>query len=133
MTSFLNRFGWGMLIAGWMLIVSAGQAKSQEATAVTTYFPAQPVVTYVPQRRGLLGLRVVYRPVISYAVPAVPAAAAPAPVTSYLLPAGAVTTYYAPVAPAPITTYYAPAAPAAVTTYVVPAPVVTYYPPVIVP
>jgi len=56
-----------------------------------------------------------------------------------------VTTYYAPAvaAPARVTTYYAPAAPvlgfpARVTTYYAPArvvvpPVVTYYPPLMVP
>lgn len=68
--------------------------------AVTTYYPPQPVVTYLPVRRGLLFPRIVYRPVVSYA--------APAPVTTYYAP---------PAAAAPVATYYAPAP---VTTYCLP-------------
>ena len=124
----------------------AGPVSAQTAV-VTTYYPAQPVVSYVPEARGLFGLRTAYRPVVSYAVPAVTSVAAPAPVvaaaptTTYYAPAPAapVTTYYAPTpAPAAVTTYYAPAAAAPVTTYrvappvpavVAPAPVTTYYAP----
>ena len=56
-------------------------ASPQEANAqVTTFVPGAPVVSYVPQRRGLFGRRIVYRPVVSY--PAVPVTTIPvAPVT----------------------------------------------------
>jgi len=114
-------------------------AQAQGPALVTTYYPPQPVVGYVPQQSGLLGLRTTYHPVVSYVTPTVttvarpvvvapaPAAAylapvAPAPVTAYYAPAAPVTTYSVPVAAAPVTTYYAPAAPAPVTTYYAPAP-----------
>jgi hypothetical protein len=89
---------------------------AQGPAYVTTYYPPQPVVGYVPQPAGLLGLRTAYRPVVSYVTPTVttvarPVVVAPAPTVAYL----------APVAPAPVTAYYAPA-PASVTAYYAPAP-----------
>lgn len=105
----LSAIAFGLVLTLW-----AAPASAQ--VAVTTYYaPAvvapQPVVTYVPERRGLLFPRIVYRPVVTY--PVVAPAAVPAPVTTYYAPAAVaapVTTYYAP---APVTTYYAPVVPAA--------------------
>jgi hypothetical protein len=106
---------------------AAQPAQAQIPVAVTAYYPAAPVVTYLPERRGLFGQRLVYRPVVSYAAPAVAVPAVAAPVTTYYAPAAPVTTYYAP-AP-PVTTYYAPPP---VTTYYAPSPPVTVYRPVVV-
>jgi hypothetical protein len=106
------------VVVGLLAIADSEQASAQSPVVVTTYSPVQPVVAYYPQRRGLFGRRIVYRPVVTYAVPATPV-----PATTYYAPAAPVTTYYAPaprIAPAPVTTYYAPAP---VTTY--------YYAPVI--
>jgi hypothetical protein len=154
----IESLGLAAVVCGLMFVLSADESKAQGPAVVTTYYPAQPVVSYIPERRGLFGWRIGYRPVVSYAAPAVSAVAAP--VTTYYAPSPTVTTYYAPpapivAAPAPVTTYYAPpapvvAAPAPVTTYYAPpapvvaapapvtvryapAPVVTYYPPLIVP
>jgi hypothetical protein len=138
----INRFGLAVLASGLVFFLLTDGAKAQRPTVVTTYYPPQPVVTYLPERRGLFGQRIVYRPALSYAAPVVstvpappPVVVAPAPVTTYYAPSAAVTTYYAP--PAPVTTYYAPAAPVVVApapvTVRYPPPVVTYYPPVILP
>ena len=144
-------------VAAWgVLLLAAPDAAAQGP--VVAYYP-QPVVTYVPEVRGLFGQRLVYRPVVSVPAP-VTTYYAPAPVTTFYAPApvaraayfapapAAVTTYYAPAAPilnypARVTTYYAPAAPvlsypAGVTTYYAPvrvaAPrVISYYPSWIVP
>ena len=143
---------WGVLLQAASVAVAQGP--------VVTVYPA-PVVGYVPELRGLFGQRLVYRPVVS--VPAPVVAAVPAPVTTFYAPApvaraayyapAPVTTFYAPApvaraayyapAPAAVTTYYAPAAPvlsypARVTAYYAPVrvaapPVVTYYPPLLVP
>ena len=119
----------------WAVPVSA------QTAVVTTYYPAQPVVSYVPEARGLLGLRTAYRPVVSYATPAVTSVVRAAPVTAYYAPVAApapVATYYAPAAAPAVTSYYAPAVAAPVTTYRVvtpaaaaatPVPVTTYYAP----
>ena len=88
---------------------------------VTTYQPAVPVVTYVPERRGLFGLRTAYRPTVSYAVPV-----ASAQVVT-VAPAAPVVSYYAPAPATPVVSYYAPAP----TVTVSPAPVVTTYAPVV--
>ena len=95
-------------ICGVIAVFDARQASAQCPVAVTSYYPAQPVVSWYPVRRGLFGRRIVLRPAVSYATPVVAA-----PVRSY---------YYAPtpVVAAPVTTYYA-------------APqVTTYYMPVVV-
>jgi hypothetical protein len=117
-----------MTAAGVVLFHQSREARAQGV--VTTYYPA-PVVQYVPVRRGLLGLRTGYAPVVTYPATAVTSTyyAPAAPVTTYYAPAAPVTTYYAP--SAPVTTYYAPSAP--VTTYYAPAaPVTTYYPPMVI-
>ena len=105
----------------------AAPKRAQAQMAVTAYYPATPVVTYRPVRRGLFGWRIVYRPFVSYAVPTAPVTTyyAPAPVTTYYAPAP-VTTYYAP---RPVRTYYAPRP---VRTYYAPTPVTTYYAPAVV-
>jgi hypothetical protein len=93
---------------------------AQAQVAVTAYYPAAPVVTYLPERRGLFGQRLVYRPVVTHAAPV---AVAPAPVTTYYAPAVRACYY----APAPVTTYYAPAVPVApVTVYRPVIPAVVY-------
>ena len=138
----------GAALAACGILLSTASDVAAQGPAVVTYYPAPPVVTYVPVVRGLFGQRLVYRPVLAapVAVAAVPAPAVVVsrPVTTYYAPAvpAPVTTYYAP-APAAVTSYYAPAvpvlsAPVRVTTYYAPArvvvpPVVTYYPPLIVP
>lgn len=103
-----------------------------EAQVVTTYYPAQPAVSYVPTRAGLFGRRVVYRPAVVYSASvtvttAVPTVTyyAPAPVTTMrvVTPAPVVTRRVA-VPAAPVTRYYAP-------TYYAPAPV--YRPVIVVP
>lgn len=127
----------------------AGGVTAEAQMAVTTYYPPQPVVTYLPERRGLFGQRLVYRPAVSYTAPAAvtvpvaPVCATPviAPTTTYFAPAAPVapavvsvptTTYYAPAAP--VTTYYAPAAPVVVAPApVVAAPVVVHRPVVVWP
>jgi hypothetical protein len=121
----------GLLGATLLCVVLWAVPVSAQTAVVTTYYPAQPVVSYVPEARGLLGLRTVYRPVVSYATPAVTSVVPAAPVTAYYAPVAApVTAYYAPVAaPAPVSTYYAPAAAPEVTSYYAPAaaaPVTTY-------
>ncbi len=132
--------------ATWTLVLLTAPTAVAQGPFVP-YYSSPPVVTYVPEVRGLFGQRLVYRPVVSvpgpylraavspWAVipaPAVPVstyyAPAPAPVLGYAAP---VTTYYAPAAPvvsypAPVTAYYAPAVP--VVGY--PARVTTYYAPV---
>lgn len=151
----IGSLGLATVICGLVFVVSADESKAQGPAVVTTYYPPQPVVSYIPERRGLFGWRVGYRPIVSYSAPAVSAVAAPAPVTTYYAPAPTVTTRYAPAAPvvvapapvtthyapaapvvtapAPVTTRYAPAAPAPVTVRYAPAPVVTHYPTLIVP
>jgi len=143
MLKLINRVGLALLASGVLFVLVADDAKAQRPMAVTAYYPPQSVVTYLPERRGLFGQRFVYRPVVSYAAPAVstvPAprvvSIAPTPTTTYYAPSIAVTTYYAP--PVPVTTYYPPpapviVAPAPVTVRYRPAPVITYYPPVILP
>lgn len=143
MLRLINRVTLAVLASGLLFFLMADSAKAQRPTAVTTYYPPQPVVSYFPERRGLFGQRVVYRPALTYATPVVatvpappPVVVAPAPVTTYYAPSAAVTTYRVP--SVPVTTVYAPSAPvvvapAPVTVRYRPAPVVTYYPPVILP
>jgi hypothetical protein len=143
MLRLINRVALAVLASGLLFTLTADNAKAQRPTVVTTYYPPQPVVTYLPERRGLFGQRIVYRPAVTYAAPVVstvpappPVVVAPAPVTTYYAPSAAVTTYRVP--SVPVTTYYAPpapvvVAPAPVTVRYRPAPVVTYYPPVVLP
>ena len=102
-----------LLVIVAMSYVGPREASAQYPAGVSAYYPAQPVVSFVPVRQGLFGLRRGYAPVLSYA--------APVPVTTYYAPATTVA--------APVTTYYAPATTVAapVTTYYAPAPMRTYY------
>jgi hypothetical protein len=120
-----------MVVVAGALSLPAPQLACAQAPAVVAYYPAAPVLGYVPTR-GPLGLRTVYRPIVSYPIAAAPVTALYAPVSpvvsAYYAPAVPVTTYYAP--PVAVTSYYAPVAPvpapAPVTVHYAPRPVVTY-------
>ena len=130
---------WLIVLACVLQLLAPGTSNAQVPIA-TTFVPAAPVVGFVPERRGLFGLRTVYRPVVGFPAAAPVTVARPVivsrpvtvarpvivtqPVTTYYAPAAPTTTYYAPAAPT--TTYYAPAAPT--TTYYAPA-APTYYAP----
>ena len=79
------------VMAAWAVALAASAVVAQGP--VVTYYPPSPVVTYVPEVRGLFGQRLVYRPVITAPAARVTTYYAPAPVVSYGVP---VTTYYAP-------------------------------------
>lgn len=128
MLRLINLLAVAVVFVGCGFVFQQSDAKAQ---VVTTYYPAQPAVSYVPTRAGLFGRRVVYRPVVSYPTPVAVAAAvptvsyySPAPVTAMrvVTPAPVVTRRV--VVPAPVTTYYAP-------TYY--APVRAYRPVIVVP
>jgi hypothetical protein len=120
-----------VVVCGLVLVASPPQASAQVPVVVSTFQPAVPTVSFFPERRGLFGRRIVYRPVVTYA----PAA----PVTTFYAPAPAVvqspvTTFFAPapaVVQSPVTTFFAPA-PAVVqspvTTFFAPAPTVVQSP-----
>lgn len=113
----------GLLVTCLCLAVES-DASAQYPVVVQPAVPA--VVGYTAERRGLLGLRVVYRPVVApvAAAPAVPTVTVARPVV-----AAPVTLGYAPVE-TPVTSYYAPAPVAVpVTSYYAP-PVTTYRVPV---
>lgn len=128
-------------------VAAPNEAQAQVPMAFTTFQPAAvPVVTYLPERRGLFGLQTVYRPVVTFAAPAPVFVASPvvqtfrpapvlAPVTVHRMPV-AVTTFGAPMvfAPAPVTTFRAPVvfAPAPVTVLSPPVQVVTPFAPVFI-
>jgi hypothetical protein len=98
-----------VVVCTLVLVVGSPQASAQVPVVVSTYYPAIPTISYYPERRGLFGRRIVYRPYVTVA-PATP-------VTTYYAPAptvvqSPVTTYYAPaptIVQGPVTTYYAPA------------------------
>ncbi len=106
----------GMLLLSVLvgaLFVTVPEAQAQSPVVVTAY---QPAVTYLPERRGLFGQRLVYRPAV-VAAPAPAVVAAPAPAVRYYAPAPVVTSYRvvtpryyaAPVVVAPrVRAYYAP-------------------------
>lgn len=105
-------------------------ARAQFPQHVTTFHapPApvvvgQPVVTYMPRRAGLLGLRTVYRPEVGILLPPM---AAPAPVATTTFFAPAVPVMSAPTVGVPTTTFMAPAVP--VTTFSVPVTPGTVHP-----
>lgn len=137
------------------LVAAFGAVCPSSAIAQSGYVPVPgpPVVSYVPERVGLFGLRTAYRPVVTpttayapvYGTPAtvvtqMPVITTPAPTlgrttTMYAPPAVTtqrVTTYYTPIAPAPtaVPVYQAPPVYIAptVNSYYVP----TYVPPVTV-
>jgi hypothetical protein len=106
-----------------LTIFAPSSAQAQFPVAVPTWQPAAvPVVTYLPERRGLFGLQTVYRPVVTFASPVV---TAPAPV---VVASPVIQAHHLAPAPAPVTTFYAPAP---VTTFRVPAPVLTAPAPVL--
>ena len=119
----LGRINYGCLIlvvTGAILLPAVRSAYAQ-SPAVVGYYPAAPTVTYVPEARGLFGLRTVYRPVAAYPF---------APMTTYYAPPAATAVYYPS---ANVANYYrsAPASyyPPATTTYYAPANVTSYYAP----
>ena len=123
-----------LAVAGTFFFIQ--DVQRADAQVVTTYYAPATAVGVVPVRRGVLGLRRGYVPVVGTVAVPVTTHYAP-PVTTYYPPAPVTTTYYAP-APVPVTTYYPPArvttyyAPPVPAYYVAP-PVRTYYaPPVII-
>ena len=124
MTGFRWVFVVFVVVFAGLAIFAPGSAHAQVPVAVQTWQPAAvPVVTYLPERRGLFGLQTVYRPVVTFVSPVV-AAPAPVVVASPVIQAQQL----AP-APAPVTMFRAPAP---VTTFRVPAPVLTAPAPVTV-
>lgn len=126
----------GGVVAG-TLMASPSKARAQFPIAVAPVQSAVPaVVGYAPERRGLFGWRVVYRPVVA-PVAVAPVAAAPivaAPFTPTVSVGRPIIADpglygYGP-AVAPVTSYFAPPMP-----IVVPAPITTFrYPfPAVVP
>ena len=114
-----------------LALFAPSQAYAQVPMAVPMLQPAGvPVVTYMPERRGLFGLQTVYRPVVTMATPMF-AAPAPVVVASPVIQAQPVfqAQPVAPVtmfrAPAPVTTFRMPAPVMAA-----PAPVTVFTPPV---
>ena len=117
-------------LACMLALATLPSAIAKTATAqdvVTTYYPPQATVTYLPVQRGLFGQRISYQPVVGFAPATTVTSYAQAPrvIAGDPVPfaASTSTTYYAP---APVTTYYVSPA-----YYVAPAPVVvqrvTYY------
>lgn len=128
----LRRINCGILVSivsGAILLPTARPARAQPP-AVVAYYPAAPAVTYVPEARGLFGLRSVYRPVAAYPFAQLPTYYGLPAATAGYYPSANVTSYYgAPSAayyPPLTTTYYYP--PANVTSYYSSAPA-SYYPP----
>ena len=83
----LGRINYGCLIlvvTGAILLPATRPAHAQ-SPAVVAYYPAAPAVAYVPEARGLFGLRTVYRPVAAYPY---------APMTTYYAPPAATAMYY---------------------------------------
>jgi hypothetical protein len=144
----LGRINYGclILVVTGAILLSATRPAHAQSPAVVAYYPAALTVAYVPEARGLFGLRTVYRPVVAYPFAPMTTYYAPHAATTMYYPSANVATYYrsAPAsyyAPA-TTTYYAPAnitsdyrsAPAsyyppATTTYYAPANVTSYYAP----
>ncbi len=112
------RWVFVLFVAGFvgLALFAPSSAQAQVPMAVPTWQPAAvPVVTYLPERRGLFGLQTVYRPVVTLVSPMV---MAPAPV---VVASPVIQTQHFVPAHAPITTFRMPAP---VTTFRVPAPVV---------
>ena len=129
MQTFTRFFCAAVIVAGWMLTTTT-DVKAQYPVYSVPVAPVAPaVVGYAPERRGLFGQRVVYRPVVGAVTAAVPVPVAPVTVARPVIvgrPALPVA-----VAPAPVTAYYAPAAPVGVPAPIaVPAPVTTYRVPI---
>ncbi len=92
-----------LVIICWQ-VLAAAPAKSS-AQVVTTFVPAAPVVSFVPVRRGLFGLRTGFRPVVSFPA-AVPMATfvSATPVTVWSPIVGQPVTTWRPMSVAPTTT-----------------------------
>lgn len=117
----LGRINYGclILVATGAILLPAARPAHAQSPAVGAYYPAAPAVAYVPEARGLFGLRTVYRPVVAYPY---------APMTTYYAPPAATTMYYPS---ANVASYYG-SAPAsyyrpATSTYYAPANVTSYY------
>ena len=111
-------------------MMSADRAEAQYPVVVQPVAPA--VVGYAAERRGLFGLRRVYRPIVAPVATApvaveTPVAVARPVVTTYRPAVAPVTSYYAPAAPV-VRSYYAPVAPVAVPVRTYRVPVPTYVP-----
>jgi hypothetical protein len=101
-------------------LFSANSADRAEAQSPVVVQPVAPVVVgYAAERRGLFGLRRVYRPIVAPAV-AAPVVAAPITVARPVITP--VTSYYAPAAAPVVRSYYAPAVAVPVSTYRIPVP-----------
>lgn len=140
MRTSITRTACAVAIAACATLASSDDACGQ-VTVTTVQTSAPAVIGYVPERRGLFGLRTAYRPIVG-AVPVQktvtvqqapvavqrPPVYVPTPVTVQRPPVYVPTP--APVyAPAPV---YVPAPVVPVTTYlapVTPVPVTTYYTP----
>ena len=115
------NYGCRILVVTGAILLPAARPVHAQSPAVVAYYPAAPAVAYVPEARGLFGLRTVYRPVAAYPfAPTTTYYAAPA-ATAVYYPSANVANYY-PSAPA---TYYSPAT----TAYYPSANVTTYYAP----
>ena len=127
----LGRINYGCLIVvvtGAILLSATRPAHAQWPAAVA-YYPTAPTVAYVPEARGLFGLRTVYRPVAAYPFAPMTTYYAPPAATTMYYPSATVANYYrsAPAAYyAPTTTMYYPSA--NVSSYYRSAPA-SYYPP----
>jgi len=83
----LGRIHYGCLILAvtGAILLSAARSADAQLSAVVPYYPTAPAVAYVPEARGLFGLRTVYRPVAAYPF---------APMTTYYVPRAATAVYY---------------------------------------
>jgi hypothetical protein len=117
----------GLAVVTLAELVAPSETAAQGPMVVSAYYPPPPVVTYLPERRGLFGQRLVYRPVVTTAVPGFAVPVSP-PVVFRYAPPVAVPAF--PVQPAAV---MVPVPPPVVVRFAPPPPVVTYYPPAIWP
>ena len=61
-----TNYGCLILVVTGAILLSAARSTHAQPPAVGAYYPAAPAVAYVPEARGLFGLRTVYRPVAAY-------------------------------------------------------------------
>ena len=127
----LGRINYGclILIVTGAILLPATRSAHAQSPAVVAYYPAAPTVAYVPEARGLFGLRTVYRPVAAYPYAPMMTYYAPPAATTMYYPSSNVASYYRSAPPsyyAPRTTTYYPSA--NVTSYYRSAPA-SYYPP----
>ncbi len=129
-----------LLVAAWFSFAMASQADAQYPIAISNpavVVPVQPVspavVGYTAERRGLLGLRTVYRPVVTAPLavpvaPAIPVAPAYAARPVLVAPNSVMAAKPVVIVPPPVTTYRVPVVPVApMQTYRIPVtPVLTW-------